>query len=275
MVSVAKVVSVPAPLHTQTHTCALFTAQAAPEAAAMEEAKVEEAAALSRLLKITGLFCKRDLQKRLYSVKPTYAFKESTNRSHPIADAAPEAAVEEAKTDEAAAPAPEPAAPAAEDAAPAADATPAADAAAPEAAAPAAEEATPTPEEAAPAPETPTAEALTGVYMCVFGSPAPPTAPALAPHADEWYVVLRFVVVCVCIVSVCVCFLARCCVGFVCRGWAHPKHCNTLPNTATPCNTLQHTTTHWGCHAHLQHNYKALQHSSCTCDAPLRRSGRA
>jgi len=31
-----------------------------------------------------GLFCKRALQKRLYSAKETYDFKESTNRSHPI-----------------------------------------------------------------------------------------------------------------------------------------------------------------------------------------------
>jgi len=38
----------------------------------------------SRLLKITGLFCKRALQKRLYSAKETYNFKEPTNRSHPM-----------------------------------------------------------------------------------------------------------------------------------------------------------------------------------------------
>ena len=31
-----------------------------------------------------GLFCKRALQKRLYSAKETYNFKEPTNRSHPI-----------------------------------------------------------------------------------------------------------------------------------------------------------------------------------------------
>ena len=37
-----------------------------------------------RLLKITGLFCKRALQKRLYSAKETYNFKEPTNHSHPI-----------------------------------------------------------------------------------------------------------------------------------------------------------------------------------------------
>jgi len=38
----------------------------------------------SRLLKIVGLFCKRALQKRLYSAKETYNFKEPTNHSHPI-----------------------------------------------------------------------------------------------------------------------------------------------------------------------------------------------
>ena len=41
-------------------------------------------ATMSRLLKITGLFCKRALQKRLYSAKEAYNFKEPTNRSHPI-----------------------------------------------------------------------------------------------------------------------------------------------------------------------------------------------
>ena len=40
----------------------------------------------SRLLKIIGLSCKRALQKRLYSAKPTYTFKEPTNRSHPIGE---------------------------------------------------------------------------------------------------------------------------------------------------------------------------------------------
>jgi len=37
--------------------------------------------AISRLLKITGLFCKRALARRQYSAKETYNFKESTNRS--------------------------------------------------------------------------------------------------------------------------------------------------------------------------------------------------
>jgi len=42
------------------------------------------AATISRLLQIIGLFCKRALQKRLYSAKETYHFKEPTNCSHPI-----------------------------------------------------------------------------------------------------------------------------------------------------------------------------------------------
>jgi len=41
-------------------------------------------ATISRLLKITGLFCKRALWKRRFSAKETYDFKEPTNRSHPI-----------------------------------------------------------------------------------------------------------------------------------------------------------------------------------------------
>jgi len=41
---------------------------------------------ISRLLKIIGLFCKRALQKKWYSAKETYNFKEPTNRSHPIYD---------------------------------------------------------------------------------------------------------------------------------------------------------------------------------------------
>jgi len=44
-------------------------------------------ATISRLLKIIGLFWKRALQKRLYSAKETYNFKEPTNRSHPIVTA--------------------------------------------------------------------------------------------------------------------------------------------------------------------------------------------
>ena len=39
---------------------------------------------LSRLLKITGLFCKRAPQKGLYSAKKTNNLKKPTNRSHPI-----------------------------------------------------------------------------------------------------------------------------------------------------------------------------------------------
>jgi len=41
-------------------------------------------ATISRLLKITGRFCERTLQKRRYSAKETYDFEEPTNRSHPI-----------------------------------------------------------------------------------------------------------------------------------------------------------------------------------------------
>ena len=41
-------------------------------------------ATISRLLKITGLFCKRALQKRPIFCKGTYNFQEPTNRSHPI-----------------------------------------------------------------------------------------------------------------------------------------------------------------------------------------------
>jgi len=41
-------------------------------------------AATSTLLKITGLFCKRDLQKRRYSAEETYDFKEPANCSRPI-----------------------------------------------------------------------------------------------------------------------------------------------------------------------------------------------
>jgi len=36
------------------------------------------------LLQITGLFCKSVLQKRRYSAKEAYNFKEPTHRSHPI-----------------------------------------------------------------------------------------------------------------------------------------------------------------------------------------------
>ena len=43
-------------------------------------------ASISMLHKIIGLFCKRAIQKRRYSAKDTYNFKEPTNRSHPIAD---------------------------------------------------------------------------------------------------------------------------------------------------------------------------------------------
>jgi len=42
-------------------------------------------ATISRLPKIAGLFCKRALQKRKYSAKETYHFKEPTVCSHPTA----------------------------------------------------------------------------------------------------------------------------------------------------------------------------------------------
>jgi len=41
-------------------------------------------ATISRLLRIIGLFCKRALEKKRYSAKETYNFKEPTNRSYPI-----------------------------------------------------------------------------------------------------------------------------------------------------------------------------------------------
>ena len=41
-------------------------------------------ATISRLLQITGLFCKRALEKRLYSANETYNLKEPTDRRHPI-----------------------------------------------------------------------------------------------------------------------------------------------------------------------------------------------
>ena len=41
-------------------------------------------ATISRLLKSTGLFCKRAPYKRRYSAKETYNFKAPTHRSHPI-----------------------------------------------------------------------------------------------------------------------------------------------------------------------------------------------
>jgi len=40
-------------------------------------------ATMSRLLQIIGLFCKRAVEKRLYSAKETYNFKEPSHRSHP------------------------------------------------------------------------------------------------------------------------------------------------------------------------------------------------
>jgi len=43
-------------------------------------------ATISRVLKTVGLFCKNALEKRRYSAKETYNFKEPTNRSHTIVD---------------------------------------------------------------------------------------------------------------------------------------------------------------------------------------------
>jgi len=45
-----------------------------------------EVASISSLLKSIGLFCKRALEKRLYSAKQTYHFKETTTCIHPIAE---------------------------------------------------------------------------------------------------------------------------------------------------------------------------------------------
>ena len=42
-------------------------------------------ASVSRIDKIIGLFCKRDLCTRLYSAKETYNLIDPTNRSQPIA----------------------------------------------------------------------------------------------------------------------------------------------------------------------------------------------
>ena len=41
-------------------------------------------ATISRIDQITGLFCKRALEKRGYSAIENYDFKEPTNRSHPV-----------------------------------------------------------------------------------------------------------------------------------------------------------------------------------------------
>ena len=40
-------------------------------------------ASVCKLFKIISLICKRALQKRPYSAKETYDFKEPANRSHP------------------------------------------------------------------------------------------------------------------------------------------------------------------------------------------------
>ena len=43
-----------------------------------------QVARISRLPKNIGLFCKRTLEKRLYSTKEIYNLKEPTNHRHPI-----------------------------------------------------------------------------------------------------------------------------------------------------------------------------------------------
>jgi len=63
------------------HTCVV---NACPTCVTHMQARDYGLASTSRLLKIIGLFCKRDLWKRRYSAKETYYFKEPTNRSHPI-----------------------------------------------------------------------------------------------------------------------------------------------------------------------------------------------
>ena len=45
--------------------------------------KIYGVVTISRLLKIIGLFCKRDLQKRPYSAQETCYYMEPANRSHP------------------------------------------------------------------------------------------------------------------------------------------------------------------------------------------------
>jgi len=62
----------------------------APVERAMLHSKVQYGVAtISRLLKITGLFCKRALQKRLYPAKETDNLKEPTTLSHVIVSEAP------------------------------------------------------------------------------------------------------------------------------------------------------------------------------------------
>ena len=48
--------------------------------------KSDGVAAISRPSESIGLFCKRALEKRRYSAKETYDFKEPNNRSRPIRD---------------------------------------------------------------------------------------------------------------------------------------------------------------------------------------------
>jgi len=55
-----------------------------PADSAVDASFMYGVATLSRIDKIVGLFCKRDLQKRRYSAKETYDLIDPTDRSHPI-----------------------------------------------------------------------------------------------------------------------------------------------------------------------------------------------
>jgi len=73
-------------IYNKIHTCdVLHDQNGNPEMACKTKIYIYGVATISRLLRITGLFCKRALQKRLYSAKETDNFKEPTNCSHPIA----------------------------------------------------------------------------------------------------------------------------------------------------------------------------------------------
>ena len=67
-------------LHTRHYTCSL------PAPSPLQQCTVCKyvTECNKMFLKITGLFCKRALYKRLYSAKETFNLKEPTNRSHRI-----------------------------------------------------------------------------------------------------------------------------------------------------------------------------------------------
>ena len=75
----------PRPRHTPTHHKTLQHTHMLPPSSCQEGYGV---ALVSRIDKITGLFCKRDLLKRRYSAKETYNFVDPTDRSHPTHTAA-------------------------------------------------------------------------------------------------------------------------------------------------------------------------------------------